>query len=357
MNRNRRLIFILAIFVAAIFFSQGLEAKTFRITIGSGYNVDLYPVGKKWKDEICSNIKSRVENETEDKIDWVFAWAGAVAKVGEELTAIESGSLKMGLVVTPAETAKLYLNSFSYNVPFGSPDTEKASKVNLEVYRKNMILQDVFGKYNQKWLGLYSYESYDILTNFPFQKLSDLKGKKIGALGANIPWLTGIGAVPVQSNSGEAYTSIQTGVYQGFLFPISYAVGPKVYEVAKYATFLSLGGPAGPCWTVNLDLWKSLPQKVQQIFWEEAQKYNDAIPGVIAKMKNDAIQQLKEKGVTFFTLPSEDRKEWMAALKDMPKNFIKECEKRGLPGKQVVQSYIQEMEKTGYTWPIKYNLD
>jgi len=48
-------------------------------------------------------------------------------------------------------------------------------------------------------------------------------------------------------------------------------------------------------------------------------------------MKNDAIQQLKEKGVTFYTLPPEDRKEWMAALKDMPKNFIKECEKRGLP--------------------------
>ena len=58
MNRNRRLIFILAIFVAAIFFSQGLEAKTFRITIGSGYNVDLYPVGKKWKDEVCWNLRA-----------------------------------------------------------------------------------------------------------------------------------------------------------------------------------------------------------------------------------------------------------------------------------------------------------
>ena len=82
MKRASDSLFILSIFVAALFFSQGLEAKTFRITIGSGYNVDLYPVGKKWKDEVCSNIKSRVEKETEDKIDWVFAWAGAVAKVG-----------------------------------------------------------------------------------------------------------------------------------------------------------------------------------------------------------------------------------------------------------------------------------
>ena len=65
MKRGQRLFVILSIFVAALFFSQGLEAKTFRITIGSGYNVDLYPVGKKWKDEVCPSIKSRVEKETE----------------------------------------------------------------------------------------------------------------------------------------------------------------------------------------------------------------------------------------------------------------------------------------------------
>jgi TRAP-type C4-dicarboxylate transport system substrate-binding protein len=357
MKRNKYLLLVLAFLLATVFCSETLWAKTFRITIGSGYAAEPNPLVKKWRDEVCGNIKNRVEAETGDKIDWVFAWAGSVAKVGEELGAIQSGTLKMGLVATPVETSKLYLNSFGYNVPFGSPDVEKACKVNLDVYRKNKILQDVFEKYNQKWLGQISYETYDVVTTFPLLKMADLKGKKIAALGANIPWLNQTGAVAVQSNSGEAYTSFQAGVYQGFLLPLSYTVGPKLFEVAKHVTLVGLGGPAGPCWTVNLELWKSLSPKVQEIIWDEAQKYNDAIPATVAKMRDNAIQTLKEKGVTVHTLPPQDRKEWMQAVKDMPKDFIKECNKRGLPGKQVVQSYLEEMEKTGYTWPIKYELD
>jgi C4-dicarboxylate-binding protein DctP len=357
MKRNKYFVVCLSILLTLIFSAPGAWAKTFRITIGGGYNVDPYPIPSKWKNEVCVNIKKRVESETEHKINWVFAFAGAIAKVGEELEAIESGSLKMGMVVTPAETSKLYLNSFGYNVPFGTPDVEKACKVNLEVYRNNQILQDVFKKYNQKWLGLISYETYDILTTFPFKTMADLKGKKVAALGANIPWLKNTGATAVQSNSGEAYTSFQTGVYQGFLFPLSYTVGPKLYEVAKYATIVGLGGPAGPCWTINLDTWNSFPKKVQTIILDEAKKYNDAIPAMVANEKKKALQKLKEKGVTFYTLSPEDRKEWMNAVKDMPKNFIAECNKRGLPGKQVVQSYLEEMEKSGYTWPIDYQLD
>lgn len=357
MKKNKHFVVCLAVLLALVFSAQGAWAETFRITIGSGYNPDPYPIHRKFSYEVTGNIKKRVESETEHKIEWVPAFAGAIAKVGEELEAIESGSLKMGLVVTPAETSKLYLNSFGYNVPFGTPDVEAAGRVNLEVYRKNQILQDVFKKYNQKWLALVSYETYDILTTFPFKTMADLKGKKIAALGANIPWVKNTGAIAVQSNSGEAYTSFQTGVYQGFLFPLSYTVGPKLYEVAKYATIVGLGGPAGPCWTINLDLWNSFPKKVQDIVLDEAKKFNDAIPAIVANEKKKALQQLEEKGVTFYTLSPDDRKEWMNAVKDMPKNFIAECNKRNLPGKQVVQSYIEEMKKSGYTWPIQYELD
>jgi len=93
--------------------------------------------------------------------------------------------------------------------------------------------------------GLYSYESYDILTSFPFQKLSDLKGKKIGALGSEYPLANRDRSVPVQSNSGEAYTSIQTACTRDFF---SYFLRRRREDLRgrQYATFLSLGGPAAP---------------------------------------------------------------------------------------------------------------
>ena len=357
MKRKQFLFIFLAALLCLAFLPQGVWAKTYRITIGSGYNPAPYPMHRKWSHDVCNNIKKRVEATTKDKIKWVPAWGGAIAKVGEELEAVESGTLKMGLVMTPVETSKLYLNSFGYNIPFGLKDTKKACEVNLTVYRKNKILQDVFKKYNQKWLGMVSYENYDVLTTFPFKTMKDLKGKKIAALGANIPWLKNTGAIAVQSNTGEAYTSFQTGVYDGFLLPLSYAYGPKLYEVAKYATVVSIAAPAGPCWTINLDFWKSLPKKIQDIIWDEAQKFNDAIPTIVADMKNSSTAKMKAKGVTYFALPDKDRREWMEAVKNMPKNFVAECKKRGLPGKQVAESYIQESVKAGYTWPMKYKLD
>lgn len=337
--------------------SQSALAKTYRITIGSGYNLELYSIHHMWLNDIMANIQKRVKKETGNNIKFVTAWAGSIAKVGEELEAVESGILKMGLVITPAESSKLFLNNFGYKIPFGSRDSEAGSWVNLTMYRKNKILQDIFKRYNQKWLAMISYEAYDVITTFPFKKMSDLKGKKIGALGANIPWLHNTGAVAVQSNTAEAYMSMQTGVLDGFMLPLSYAYGPKLYEVAKYATSVGISVPAGPCWTINLDLWNSMPPAVQQIFTEEADRYNEAVPAMVGKLKQEGDTKLKAKGVTFFKLPDSERGKWLRLVKNMAKDFVKEANSRGLPGKELAQSYIEESEKSGYVWPIKYELD
>ncbi|MBU2644877.1 TRAP transporter substrate-binding protein DctP [bacterium] len=357
MKKHRQFFLVFAALLSFTFASQSAWAKTYRITIGSGYNLDLYEIHSMWKNDILVNIQKRVKTETGHEIEFVGAWAGAIAKVGEELEAVESGILKMGLVITPAESSKLFLNNFGYKIPFGSRDSEAGSWVNLTMYRKNKILQDIFKRYNQKWLAVISYEAYDVITTFPFKTMADLKSKKIGALGANIPWLKNTGAVAVQSNTAEAYMSLQTGVIDGFMLPLSYAYGPKLYEVAKYATSVGISVPAGPCWTINLDLWNSMPPKVQEIFVEEADRYNEAVPALVAKLKREGDGKLQEKGVTFFSLSDEERGKWLMLVKDMAKDFVREANERGLPGKQLAQSYIEESERSGYTWPIKYELD
>ena len=45
-----------------------------------------------------------------------------------------------------------------------------------------------------------------------------------------------VGAVPVQSSLPEAYTSMQTGVYDGWIMFPSGVVNFKLYEVSKYYT-------------------------------------------------------------------------------------------------------------------------
>ncbi len=71
--------------------------------------------------------------------------------------------------------------------------------------------------------------------------MADLKGRKIAGAGLNLKWLEYAGAVPVQSRLPEAYTSMQTGVYNGWIMFPSGWVNFKLNEVAKYYTEVGFG--------------------------------------------------------------------------------------------------------------------
>ena len=96
-------------------------------------------------------------------------------------------------------------------------------------------------KYNQIYLATGSVGNYNLVTTFPWQKVEELKNHKIAAAGPNLPWLAPVGAVPVQSNLNEAYTSFQTGVYEGWIMFPDATVSFKLYEVAKNYTFTDFG--------------------------------------------------------------------------------------------------------------------
>ena len=115
--------------------------------------------------------------------------------------------------------------------------------------------------YNQKFLAFGPTGSYDIVTNFKVNTLEDLKGHKIAAAGANLSWLEGTGAVPVQSNLGEAYTSLQTGVYEGWVMHAEATLGYKLHEVAPNYTKIGYGAMPIQGISVNLDKWTAFLRK------------------------------------------------------------------------------------------------
>ena len=67
-------------------------------------------------------------------------------------------------------------------------------------------------KYNQKLLAKMVLDSYEIFSSAPIEKFSDLSGKKIGGSGRNLLWLENTGAVGIQSNMGDGYTSLPIGL-------------------------------------------------------------------------------------------------------------------------------------------------
>jgi hypothetical protein len=65
---------------------------------------------------------------------------------------------------------------------------------------------------------------------------------------------------------------------------------------------------------------------------------------------------LRSVGAVVTKLPESVRVDWANALKDWPQQKADELDKMGLPGSQVLKLTIEEAEKLGYKWPVRYKI-
>ena len=141
-------------------------------------------------------------------------------------------------------------------LPFGTMDPVMSLKVARAVYDKVPYMSKVFeDKFRQKLIALIADNGYNLGTTMEWNNVSDLKGVKLAGAGLNLKWLEFAGAVPVQGSLVEAYTGLQTGVYNGWImFPSGY-VNFKLYEQGKYYTEIGFGAITWHGLTINQARW------------------------------------------------------------------------------------------------------
>ena len=329
-------------------------AETFRLVIGAGHPVDASVWITSMRDYFQVEVKKQVEAKTPHKIEWVEAYGGSIAKLGEVLEAVESGLMDIGDLHVPFEPAKLMAHNFPYFIPFGTPDPVMASKAARKVYDETPQLREILEKkYNQVYLATGSVGNYNLVTTFPWEKVEQLKGKKIAAAGPNIPWLQAVGAIPVQSNLNEAYTSLQTGVYQGWVMFPDATISFKLHEVAKYYTFTDFGAIPNVLITINKNTWNKMPKEVQQILRDVGKQYHLVQTPLGAAKSERSVKAMKDAGCTVRTLTWEEKVKWANALPDIPNQRIAEINKAGMPG-NVVSAYYYNLKAAGFKFPREW---
>jgi TRAP-type C4-dicarboxylate transport system substrate-binding protein len=333
-------------------------AETFRLTFGSVYPLKAGIWNTLTKDYLAAEISKRVAEKTDHEVKWNYAYAGAVAKHGEVLEAVQKGLLDVGMITTPFEPAKLFLHSLGYYVPFASVDTVLINKITNQLYNEVPYLKEVYEKeYNQKLLAPMVIDSYHVITKFPWQKMADFQGHKIAGAGANLEWIKACGAVPVQSNLAEAYTSLQTGVYEGWIMIVDATLAYKLYEPAPYYTFCDFGAnPAGNI-TINLKKFNSMPKEVQEIILQVAKEYSEEVAKGLLQVRERNIQKMKDLKINLSTVPWDQKVAWAQAMPDQPNQRAKEAESKGMPGIKVMGRYIELMEKGGHKFPRAWKIE
>jgi TRAP-type C4-dicarboxylate transport system substrate-binding protein len=288
-------------------------------------------------------VTKRVAEKTKYKVEFVEGYGGAMVKVADTLEGVQAGIIDIGGYCFCFEPSNLPLHAFQVMLPFGTMDPTVSLKVARAVYDKVPYMSKVFeDKFKQKLIALIADNGYNLGTNFEWNSIADIKGQKIAGAGLNLKWLEFAGATPVQSSLPDAYTSMQTGVYNGWIMFPSGWVNFKLYEVGKFYTEIGFGAITWHGLTINSARWAKLPKEVQDVILEVAKEYEAKTGTVNKENYPKQLADLKGHGVNVRTLPDKVRQDWANSLAAWPAQKGKGDRRcRLCPGTQVLGDCAQ----------------
>jgi TRAP-type C4-dicarboxylate transport system substrate-binding protein len=190
-------------------------------------------------------------------------------------------------------------------------------------------------------------DSYQIFSKKQITKLTDFKGLKVGSAGLNLRWLQGFGAAGVGGSLVTYYNKLKTGVLDAIMLWPESVAGRKIYEVAPYMLKADLGAVNSKAITVNTNTWKRLPGEVRKVLQESAIAYRDRVAKQALAKAARSIAKIKANGGTIFVMSQAGRKKWANTMPNVAKFWADSLEKKGLPGKAILASYMDTMRAAG----------
>ena len=345
------LVVLMAALACSLAVAPPAEAKDYKLTVVAGHPPIFLWVTLA-RDYIIPEVDKRLEAAGgKDKITWNQAYGGTIAKIGGALEAIEEGVADMGFVGSLFEAAKMPLHNVSYMTPFGSEDIFAVVDTIGELQGKIPELNQEWTKHNQVYLGGAALDTYGVLTNFPVKSVDDIKGHKLAAPGPSANWIKGTGAVAVAANLNTYYNGIQTGVFEGTLTFMTAAAAIKVHEVAPHICMVNFGAQYAGGISINKDVFESFPPYMQKIFKEVGREYTARLAKAQAERAAASMKTMEAGGAKVTVLSQAERKKWADMLPNVPQDWVKSMEEKGLPGQAMLAGYLDGLRKRGAQLP------
>lgn len=286
-------------------------------------------------------------------IKWSEQYGGSLAKVGDELEAVQEGLAEIGLVSSLFDPAKLAVQNVTYFTPFVASDPGLISELIDNLHIENADLRASWEENGLEYLGgAIGIDDYLLMTNFPVNSIADLEGKKIGAPGPAVNWLKGTGAVGVSGNLTTYYNEIKTGVYDGVIVFASAALPGKLFEVAPYITKVGFGAQYAGGFAANKDWFDSQPEVVQKALRDAAVAdriaYHKDLDEAVAK----AFEAMKAAGATVTEVDQAFRDKWASGMDNVARVWADKLDSEGKPGTAVLKTYMDAMRASGAT-PVR----
>ncbi|PSM17297.1 C4-dicarboxylate TRAP transporter substrate-binding protein [Nitratireductor sp. StC3] len=281
-------------------------------------------------------------------INWDEQYGGSLAKVGDELEAVEEGLAEIGGISSVFDPAKLSLQNVTYYTPFVSSDPSLVVETIDALHETNQAMLSTWEENGLEYLGgPIAIDDYVLMTTFPVNSIEDLNGKKIGAPGPAVNWLEGTGAVGVSGNLTTYYNEIKTGVYDGVIVFATAALPGKLHEVAPHITRIGFGAQYAGAIAANKDWFDSQPDAVQKALKDAADTYKAAYLDDLDKAVTASFKAMQEQGATISDVDAEFRQKWAAGMDNVAKKWAAQVDSEGKAGTEILKAYLDAIRAAG----------
>lgn len=335
---------------AALAFAAPVQADEFDATVVAGHP-PIFLWVKTLTDTFIPATNKALEG-TGHTMKFTEAYGGTLAKVGGELEAMEEGLAQIGIVSSLFEPSLLSLQNVSYATPFGSPDVDIVFDTVDQMHEEIPDMKKLWEDHDMEYLGGgFGLEDYLLMTKFPVKTLADLNGRKINAPGPAVNWLKDTGAVGVSGNLTTYYNDLQTGVTEGVIVFPTAAAPAKLFEQAKYVTITNFGAQYAGAIVAKKSWFDELPAEVQAAIRTGVDEFAVAYRAGLEQRVAGAFEAMKAGGAEIFELPEAERVAWAKALPNLPMDWAKELDGKGLAGTAVAKSYLEKLRAAGAKLP------
>ncbi len=219
----------------------------------------MYAEALKW---MVKEVESRSGGDLTINVNW----GGVLASVGEVPTAVETGVIDMGNVVTPYFPDQFVVNNA---IPFFWPQPKSQGELGelmLKWSKDYPSFSEELAKYNLKMVSVRPLPPYGFICTSPIKTLDDFKGKRIRSYGVALPaMIEAVGAVPVGMPDVEAYEAMSNNVLDCSAADIALVAAFKLDEVAKYFINVPMGASWGHILVINKDVYDGLSDSQKEI--------------------------------------------------------------------------------------------
>jgi TRAP-type C4-dicarboxylate transport system substrate-binding protein len=244
------------------------------------------------------------------------------------------------VITLPGYTAGRFPALEVFELPFMTNSAEVGARAAWDYLQKHALKEFPGTKILAIWVH---DEGYVHTREKPIKTLADFKGLKMRAPTRQTnKLLAALGASPVGMPLPAVVDAVSKGTIDGFLLPWEVMPSLKLHEMVKYHSETDPSRPALYSavfvFAMNQAKYDSLPADLKKVIDANAgAAYAQSIGKIWDGSQAAGRKAAQDRGNTFTMIPASELDNWVKAAAPLYDDFVSDMDKKGLPGKQMLQ--------------------